>query len=101
MPGPIETILQTVAAEFDMTKDQILSRNRTPTFVHARALAVQLTRQSTSASFPQIARALCRDSSTIQTAFRRAPEFLARDPELARKRQAIVRKLQAEGINPR
>jgi chromosomal replication initiation ATPase DnaA len=65
-------VLQEVAREHDVTVVQILSRDRHRITVRARQDAAYALREQLGLSFPQIARILERDHTTIQYAVRQA-----------------------------
>ena len=67
---------------------------RNAKFAHPRAIAVQLIRQFTKASYPLIGREMGRrHHSTIITLERRAHNLIGAFPELYDRRQAILVKL--------
>jgi chromosomal replication initiation ATPase DnaA len=98
--GPIDTIIQAVAHEFDLTKQELLSDSRVTQISHPRILAMSLARELTLASYPAIARIFARDQSTIQSAVKRAPVLLRQFPEYAIRREAVLRALHPEGRDP-
>jgi len=78
--GPIRMtdIVQRVVARLGVERDDVLGSGRHRRVVLARSLAVYLARQLTTQSYPEIARALGRDThSTAHTAARRIEQMLA------------------------
>ena len=93
VPGPIEIIINEVAAEFGITAKALLSRNRSNRFSHPRILAMALARELTKASFPAIGRAFGRDHSSVVSAVARSPELQKRYPDYAVKYEIVKHRL--------
>jgi chromosomal replication initiator protein len=83
-----------VAAEWGITREELLGSSRKPRFAHPRIIAAQLARELTKASLPTIGKAFSRDHSTIVHAIRRAPALLAEHPDYAEKRSAVLAHLR-------
>ena len=63
---PVERIQETVAAQLGISRDALLSPNRTAPVARARQIAMYLTRQLTDLSLPAIAAAFNRrDHTTV------------------------------------
>jgi chromosomal replication initiator protein len=88
--SPINTIIETVAAEWGITRDELLGSSRKPRFAHPRIIAAQLARELTNASFPAIAKAFGRHHTSIVHAVQRAPALLAEHSDYAEKRAAVL-----------
>jgi chromosomal replication initiator protein len=93
VPGPIEIIVNEVAAEFGITAKALLSRNRSNRVSHPRILAMALARKLTKASFPAIGRAFGRDHSSVMSAVARSPELQKRYPDYAVKYEIVKHRL--------
>jgi chromosomal replication initiator protein len=79
LPGPspsdapvpsVEVIQDAVSSVLDVSRTDLLSTRRTPQVARARQLAMYLTRELTSLSLAQIARAFNRDHTTVLHAIR-------------------------------
>lgn len=71
-PITLTTILAEVCRELRVERDEVMGRGRHKRVVMTRALVTLLARRMTTASFPEIARALGRPNhSTVITAYRR------------------------------
>lgn len=71
-PVRFETVMDAVTAELAVTPSQVMGRSRHRQIVLARSLVIYLTRDLTSMSYPEIARAMGRcNHSTIITACQR------------------------------
>jgi len=65
-----------VLEEFDVTREQLEGMSRNRTLVIARTALVNLCRDKTELSYPQIARLMKRDSSTLVTAATRGNDLV-------------------------
>jgi len=70
-PVSYEQVLGVVAERFGLTPGKVTSNSRHRHVVLARSLAIHLTRQLTAMSYPEIAKAMGRNHSTIITADQR------------------------------
>jgi chromosomal replication initiator protein len=86
-----------VAAEWGITREQLLSRSHEPRYAHPRVLAMQLARELTKASYPTIGRNFQRDHSTVMHAQKRAHDLIDAKPELVDRRNAVLARL---GLSP-
>jgi chromosomal replication initiator protein len=83
-PTPVEQIQQRVAADFGVSRAELVGSTRAATPVRARHVAIYLTRELTDLSLPQIGRLYGgRDHSTVLNSVRRIEAGLAEDPALA------------------
>jgi chromosomal replication initiator protein len=81
---PVEEIQQRVAADFGISRAELVGSTRTATPVRARQVAIFLTRELTDLSLPQIGRLYGgRDHSTVLNSVRRVEAGVAEDPALA------------------
>ncbi len=60
----VETIVEIVAREYQITTEQLLSKDRHKCTAEARKVALFLTRELTSLSYPEMGRAFNRDHTT-------------------------------------
>jgi len=95
MAGPISIIQDAVAAEFGVTREELLGPSRRNRFAHPRMIAVQLARELTEANYSTIARKFSRHHTSILSAIRRVPDLLQTYPEYEIKRQAVLARLQS------
>jgi len=83
-PTTVEEIQEQIAAEFGVSRSELVGSTRAAKPLRARQLAILLTRELTDLSLPQIGRLYGgRDHSTVLNALRRAEARLATDPHLA------------------
>ena len=81
---PVVEIQQLVAAEFGISRAELVGPGRAATPLRARQVAILLTRELTDLSLPQIGRLYGdRDHSTILNSLRRVEAALVADPALA------------------
>ena len=80
LPGPsslppnrvtLETIQQAAAEAFDLSRERLLARDRSPKVALARQIAMYLARELTDVSLPEIGRGFGRDHSTVVHAHKR------------------------------
>lgn len=96
-PTPVEQIQQRVAADFGVSRAELVGSTRAATPVRARQVAIYLTRELTDLSLPQIGRLYGgRDHSTVLNSVRRVEAGVAEDPVLAGR----VAELRAAIHNP-
>lgn len=82
-PIKVEQIVDEVCRTLHVEHSELLGRGRHKRVVLARTLAAHLSRQMTTLSFPEIARAMGRPNhSTVVTACKRMQEQIARDDAL-------------------
>ena len=94
VPSPSLADIQKAAGEvFGVARAELIGISRQARVAHARAVAVQLCRQLTNSSYPQIGRAFHRHHATIIALERRAHDLVDTFPDYTNKRQAILRKL--------
>ncbi len=63
-----EKIIKRVAKKYDISQEDLMSKNRTKTVSDARTLAIYIIRRVTGMSFPELGKLFNRDHSTIITA---------------------------------
>lgn len=104
-PGPeaeVGEIQEAVAAELGVSREAILSPQRTAPVSRARQLAMYLARELTELTLPALATAFNRrDHSTIIYAVKRVEAARVEDPRLNRTIQQLVATLSAEDRGPR
>jgi chromosomal replication initiator protein len=77
----LEAIQEAAAASFDLSRERLLARDRSPKVALARQIAMYLARELTDVSLPEIGRSFCRDHSTVVHAHKRiAAEVAAGGP---------------------
>jgi chromosomal replication initiator protein len=82
----VERIQQRVAADFGVSRAELVGSTRAATPVRARQVAIYLTRELTDLSLPQIGRLYGgRDHSTILNSVRRIEAGVAEDQTLAER----------------
>src|SRR3954469_25825970 len=80
----VEAIQDAAAAAFDLSRDRLLARDRSPKVAMARQIAMYLARELTDVSLPEIGRGFSRDHSTVVHAHKRiAAELAAGGPSSA------------------
>ena len=80
----IKDIRREVAAAFDITEQELVSRSREHRFSHPRQIGMALAREMTDKSYPFIAREFGRhDHTTVLFAVRAVRARIAADPKLA------------------
>jgi chromosomal replication initiator protein len=80
----LETIQEAAAAAFDLSRDRLLARDRSPKVAMARQIAMYLARELTDVSLPEIGRGFARDHSTVVHAHKRiAADVAAGGPSAA------------------
>ena len=80
----VEEIVAAVAEHFGVTPTAVLARDRRPAVALARKVAMQLARELTDHSLPQLGRGFGgRDHTTVISALRSVENDIAADPELA------------------
>jgi chromosomal replication initiator protein len=67
----LEAIQEAAAAAFDLSRERLLARDRSPRVALARQIAMYLARELTDVSLPEIGRGFCRDHSTVVHAHKR------------------------------
>jgi len=65
------TLCQAVARHFDVTVDDILSRDRSKAVAEARAVSMWLARSKLGMSYPELGREFVRDHSTCMSSVRK------------------------------
>jgi chromosomal replication initiator protein len=85
-----ESILDAVAGHFNLTRDQLSSRDRSRLVALPRQVAMYLIREETQASLPQIGTALGgRDHTTVMYGCEKIADLLETDDGLRRQVMAI------------
>jgi chromosomal replication initiator protein len=85
-----EAILDAVAGHFNLSRDQLSSRDRSRQVALPRQVAMYLIRQETQASLPQIGSALGgRDHTTVMYGCEKIADLLETDDTLRRQVMAI------------
>ena len=80
----LESIQEAAAAAFDLSRDRLLARDRSPKVAMARQIAMYLARELTDVSLPEIGRGFARDHSTVVHAHKRiAADVAAGGPSAA------------------
>ena len=93
-------VLDTVAASFKLTKEDLTGRRRDKGTSLARRIAMYLIRQETICSLAQIGRELGnRDAAAVTTACKKVSSEIKNSTYLKRKISEIKRKLQ-RSVNP-
>jgi chromosomal replication initiator protein len=86
LPGPssrsssrasLEAIQEAAAAAFNLSRDRLLARDRSPRVALARQIAMYLARELTDVSLPEIGRGFGRDHSTVAHAHKRITADIA------------------------
>ncbi|WP_241094959.1 chromosomal replication initiator protein DnaA [Marinicauda algicola] len=91
----VDEIQKTVAAYFNLTVDDILSKRRTQSVVRPRHIAMYLAKTMTTRSLPDIGNRFGgRDHSTVIHAVNKIAERLPSDGVLAEDVEAIKRRLR-------
>ena len=98
--GPIRAIQDEICVAFGLTRDELLGESKVKEIVHPRILAMEVARFLTQASYPAIGRAFNRDSSTVQSAIKRAQVLMVKYPEYAVRRHEVIRALHGDNIDP-
>ncbi len=89
-----EKVVDIVAREFNLTSDQMLSRNRSREVALSRQVAMYLLREESNATLPQIGEALGgRDHTTVMYAIEKISDMLERDDQLRRRVVSIRQQL--------
>jgi chromosomal replication initiator protein len=73
----LEAIQEAAAAAFDLSRDRLLARDRSPKVALARQVAMYLARELTDVSLPEIGRGFGRDHSTVVHAHKRIAADIA------------------------
>ena len=84
-PLDIEQIQKEVAKYFKLATDDLKSPKRQKQFVHARQIAMYLSRKLTSASFPEIGEKFNRDHSTVMSSCEKVETELANSEPVLKK----------------
>ena len=80
----LEAIQQAAAEAFNLSRDRLLARDRSPKVAMARQIAMYLARELTDVSLPEIGRGFGRDHSTVVHAHKRiAADVAAGGPAAA------------------
>jgi chromosomal replication initiator protein len=77
------TIQEAVCTVLQVSRDDLVSPKRTAIVTRARQLAMYLSREATTLSLAQIARAFRRDHSTVLHAVRSIERRMTTDPEIS------------------
>jgi len=98
-PGPVAPLLAiklAVAEQFGISVEELCGGRRAIHIARPRQVAMVLARELTGYSLPRIGRAFGRDHTTVMHAQKLVPELMLHDVELARKVEALRRRLHAE-----
>lgn len=88
------TIQHAVAAEFGITRDDIIGPSRKAHIILPRHIAMWIGREMTELSLPEIGRRFGgRDHSTALAAIRRANERMQRDADLAERVNVLLERV--------
>jgi len=71
MKPSIRTICETVGNYYEVTLDEILSKDRHRSIVEARQVAMWIARKTQALSYPELGREFGRDHSTVMQAIRK------------------------------
>jgi chromosomal replication initiator protein len=80
----LEAIQEAAAAAFDLSRERLLARDRSPKVALARQIAMYLARELTDVSLPEIGRGFGRDHSTVLHAHKRIAADIAAGGPAAR-----------------
>ena len=80
----LEAIQEAAAAAFDLSRERLLARDRSPKVAMARQIAMYLARELTDVSLPEIGRGFGRDHSTVVHAHKRIAADIAAGGPAAR-----------------
>lgn len=80
----LEAIQDAAAAAFDLSRERLLARDRSPKVALARQIAMYLARELTDVSLPEIGRGFGRDHSTVVHAHKRIAADVAAGGPAAR-----------------
>jgi chromosomal replication initiator protein len=80
----LEAIQDAAAAAFDLSRDRLIARDRSPKVALARQIAMYLARELTDVSLPEIGRGFGRDHSTVLHAHKRIAADVAAGGPAAR-----------------
>src|SRR3954452_12730307 len=75
----LEAIQEAAAAAFNLSRERLLARDRSPKVAMARQIAMYLARELTDVSLPEIGRGFSRDHSTVVHAHKRIAADVAAD----------------------
>lgn len=91
---PLRRVVETVARDFGITVEEMLSAAQTANLVEARGAAALLMRRVHSASYVRIGRALNRDHSTCIHAATGAAIRMSRDAAYAARITTLTERLK-------
>jgi Bacterial dnaA protein helix-turn-helix len=91
----IRDIEMAVAAEFGLTRAQILGMSRARAMARPRQIAMALAREITGQSLPRIGQHFARDHTTVMYAVRHIARLAAKDAALADRMAACRARLAA------
>jgi chromosomal replication initiator protein len=80
----LEAIQEASASAFDLSRERLLARDRSPKVALARQIAMYLARELTDVSLPEIGRGFGRDHSTVVHAHKRIAADIAAGGPAAR-----------------
>ena len=89
----LEDIQARVAKRCRVSHREMLSDRQPGYVIRPRHIAMYLSRELTTKSLPQIARAFNRDHTTVMTAVRKIERLRAQDPELDTQVRALLEEL--------
>jgi chromosomal replication initiator protein len=94
----IDEIQRLVAGHYQLTKEQLLCKNRSLPYRRPRQVAMYLTRTLTAKSLVEIGRKFGgRDHTTVMHAMRRVDGLTKSDPDLAQEIQELETLLRDAG----
>ncbi len=93
----IDTIMKTIAAEFNIKPSEIRSKSRSRNIVAARRVAIYLTRELTPMSMPQIAQYFgMKDHSTVSHTMKKIHQLIEEDETFKIKIDELHNKLSQQ-----
>jgi chromosomal replication initiator protein len=91
----VNKIIATVAAEFDMTREQVCGGYRKKKFCFARHVAQFLATRLTQQSLPVISKCFYRDHTSVLHACRRIKLMMERDPQVRETIERLEARLRS------
>ncbi len=93
--APVRAIVRIAAEEFGVSETDIYSHRRPRVVSAARRAISFVARRHTGYSYPQIARAMKLDHTSVLTQVKMAEEHMKTDPAFAKKVATIERRMAA------
>ena len=92
-------VVDIVARAFNLTRDQLLGRDRSQNVALPRQIAMYLIREASNASLPQIGQALGgRDHTTVMYAIEKIADKVQTDPQFQMQVRRIQDQLQGQPV---